>query len=203
MSVICVLARIGLLARVGPYSDEWRLNINLKKTKIMIFNRGNNLIKSEFNIKKAGLENVKIMKYLGFTISSKNCSFLRTLDDLSIKAKRVIYTLNSKTKISRFPIKLALKVFDVLIKPILLYGAEVWRPYTNFDYSKWEGSKIEMTHTQFLKRAVGCNFHSSNIMTRGELGVRPLLTDVNIRVTTYIKNILERQDATVYSALEF
>ena len=60
-----------------------------------------------------------------------------------------------------------------------------------------------MTHTQFLKRAVGCNFHSSNIMTRGELGVRPLITDVNIRVTTYIKNILERQDATVYSALEF
>ena len=60
-----------------------------------------------------------------------------------------------------------------------------------------------MTHTQFLKRAVGCNFHSSNIMTRGELGVRPLVTDVNIRVTTYIKNILERQDATVYSALEF
>ena len=116
--------------------DDWRLNINLKKTKIMIFNRGNNLIKSEVNIKKVVLENVKIMKYLGFTISSKNCSFLRTLDDLSIKAKRVIYTLNSKTKISRFPIKLALKLFDVLIKPILLYGAEVWGPYTNFDYSK-------------------------------------------------------------------
>ena len=33
--------------------------------------------------------------------------------------------------------------------------------------------------------------------------MRPLLTDVNIRVTTYIKNILERQDATVNSALEF
>ena len=58
----------------------------------MIFNRGNNLIKSEFEIKKVALENVKIMKYLGFTITSKNCSFLRTLDDLSIIAKRVIYT---------------------------------------------------------------------------------------------------------------
>ena len=152
--------------KLSKYCCDWRLNINLKKTKIMIFNRGNNLIKSEVNIKKVVLENVKIMKYLGFTISSKNCSFLRTLDDLSIKAKRVIYTLNSKTKISRFPIKLALMLFDVLIKPILLYGAEVWGPYTNFDYSKWEGSKIEMTHTQFLKRAIGCNFHSSNIMTR-------------------------------------
>ena len=40
-------------------------------------------------------------------------------------------------------------------------------------------------------------------MTRGELGVRPLLIDVKIRVITYIKNILERQNATVYSALEF
>ena len=66
--------------KLSKYCDDWRLNINLKKTKIMIFNRGNNRIKSEFNIKKVVLENVKIMKYLGFTISSKNCCFLRTLD---------------------------------------------------------------------------------------------------------------------------
>ena len=189
--------------KLSKYCDEWKLNINLKKTKIMIFNRGNNLIKSEFNINKVVLENVKSMKYLGFTITSKNCSFLPTLDDLSIKAKRVIYALNSKTTISRFPIKLALKLFDTLIKPILLYGTEVWGPYTNLDYIKWERSKIEMTHTQFLKRAIGCNFQSSNIMTRGEVGARPLLIDVKIRTISYIKNILERQDATVYSALEF
>ena len=52
-----------------------------------------------------------------------------------------------KTKISRYLIKLALKLFDALIKPILLYGAEVWGPYTNFDYNKWEGSNVEMTYT--------------------------------------------------------
>ena len=173
------------------------------KTKIMIFNRGDKLINSKFNINKVVLENVKSMKYLDFTITSKNCSFIPTLENLRIKAKRVIYALNSKTKISRYPIKLALKLFDALIKPILLYGAEVWGPYTNFDYKKWEGSKVEMTHTQFLKSLIGCTFHTSNIMTRAELGVRPLLVDVNIRVTTYIKSILERPDATVNSALEF
>ena len=161
--------------KLNNYCDEWKLNINLKKTKIMIFNRGNKLIKSEFKINEVVLENVKSLKYLGFTITSKNCSFLPTLEDLSIKAKRVIYALNRKTKISRYPIKLALKLFDTLIKPILLYGAEVWGPYTDFDYIKWESSKIEMMHTQFLKRAIGCNFQSSNIMTRAELGVRPLL----------------------------
>ena len=43
-----------------------------------------------------------------------------------------------------------------IIKPILLYGSEVWGPYTGFDYTTWDRSKTEMTHTQFLKRALGC-----------------------------------------------
>ena len=189
--------------KLSKYCDDWKLNINLKKTKTMVFNRGNNLIKSVFTINKVVLENVKSMKYLGFTINAKNCSFLPTLDDLTIKAKRAIYALNSKIKLTRFPIKLALKLFDTLIKPILLYGAEVWGPYTDFDYIKWESSKIEMTHTQFLKRALGCNFHTSNIMTRGEVGVRPLLIDVNVKAVNYIQNIVERKEAIVFSALEF
>lgn len=60
-----------------------------------------------------------------------------------------------------------------------------------------------MTHTQFLKRALGCNFQTSNIMTRGEVGVRPLLIDVKVRIMNYIKSIEERRQSTVYSALEF
>ena len=169
----------------------------------MIFNRGNNLIKSEFTINKQVLENVKTIKYLGFTISAKNCSFLQTLDDLSVKARRTIYVLNSTIKLSLFPFKLALKLFNTLIKPILLYGAEVWGPYTNFDFNTWEKSKIEMTHTQFLKRALGCNIRTSNNMTRGEVGVRPLLTDINFKVLCYIMSIMERKEDIVYSLLNF
>ena len=115
----------------------------------MIFNRGNKLIKSEFTINNEVLENVKSIKYLGFKINAKNCSFLETLDELSMKAKRTIYAINSTMKLSQIPIKLTLKLFDTLIKPILLYGAEVWGIYTNFDYSTWENSKIEMIQTQY------------------------------------------------------
>lgn len=189
--------------KLSNYCDQWKLNINLKKTKIMVFNRGNKLIKSTFKVKDSVLENVKSMKYLGFTITAKNCCFLPTLNDLSVKAKRAIYGLNSMIKISRFPIKLILKLFDSLIKPILLYGAEIWGPYTNFDYRNWDASKVEMTYTQFLKRALGCNFRTSNIMTRAEVGVRPLLIDVQLKIMTYIRNIQERQQSAVYSALEF
>ena len=107
--------------KLSKYCKDCSLSVNLKKTKIMIFNRGNNVIKSSFTIKNQILENVKTIKYLGFTISAKNCSFVQTLDDLSVKAKRTIYALNKTIKLSLFPFKLVLKLFDTLIKPILLY----------------------------------------------------------------------------------
>ena len=73
--------------KLSNYCEEWKLNINLKKTKIMIFNRGNNLIKSEFTVNNVVLENVKIMKYLGFTITAKNCSFFTDIGRFKYKSE--------------------------------------------------------------------------------------------------------------------
>ena len=111
------------------------------------YDKGNNLIKTKFSIRNMALENVKCIKYLGFTIAAKKCRFIPKLIELSVKARRAIYALNCKVKIFRFLVKLILKLFETLIKPILLYGAEVWGPYTNFNYGNWDSSKIEMTHT--------------------------------------------------------
>ena len=111
--------------------------------------------------------------------------------------------LNAKIKISRLPIKLVLKVFNTQIKPILLYGAEVWGPYTDFDFPSWDRNKIEMTYTQFQKRALGCNIHTSNMMTRGEVGTRPLLIDVIKRIISYTNNLKGRPESIAYSAYEF
>ena len=64
----------------------------------MIFNRGNKLIKTSFKIGDTPIENVKSFKYLGFTISAKNCSFQSTVDDLSLKAKRAIFAIKKKNQ---------------------------------------------------------------------------------------------------------
>ena len=68
------------------YCQKWKLDINIKKTKTMIFNRGNKIIKADFNVAGAKIDNVKSLTYLGFTISAKNCSFQSVMDDLSVKA---------------------------------------------------------------------------------------------------------------------
>ena len=189
--------------KMGFYCDEWKLDVNIKKTKIMIFNRGNNLIKNEFRYKDVVLQNVKQFKYLGFSISAKNCSFSPTIDDLSLKANRAIFALNNKIKISKLPRRLALKLFNSQITPILLYGSEVWGPYMNYDYLSWELSKIERVQTQFLKRMLGCNIQTSNIMTRGEVGIRPLLLNVIKRVVGYTNSIKQRPNSTAYTAFIF
>ena len=189
--------------KMGIYCDKWKLDVNIKKTKIMIFNRGNKLIRSDVRYKNVVLENVKQFKYLGLSISAKNCSFSPTIDDLSLKANRAIFALNNKFKISKLPKKLALKLFNSLITPILLYGSEVSGPYMDYDYHSWEKSKIERVQTQFLKRILGCNIQTSNIMTRGEVGVRPLLLNILKRVIGYTNSIKQRPTSTIYTAFSF
>ena len=79
----------------------------------MVFNWGNIIINTDFYINNTSLENVKIFKYLGFTIFARNCSFSPTQDDLSLKAGPAVYALNSKIKWSKLPTKLALQVFKI------------------------------------------------------------------------------------------
>ena len=155
----------------------------------MIFNRGNKLIKSEIRINNNLLENVKTFKYFSFSISANNYSFSPSIEDLSIRANRAIYALNNKIKISKLPTKLALKLFSSQIKPILLYGSEVWGPYMDYTYMTWDKSKIEQVHTQYLKRVLGCSIQTSNNMVRGEVGSRPLLMDMIRRVISYTLNV--------------
>ena len=58
-------------------------------------------------------------------------------------------------------------------------------------------------HTQFLKRILGCNYSTSNIMTRGEVGSRPLLVEIIKKVLMYINSLKARPSAIANKAISF
>ena len=87
-----------------------------------------------FNVGGTSIENVKSFTYLGFTISAKNCSFQSTLNDLSIKANRAVFAIKNNMKISQLPLRLAKKIYQSQIAPILLYGSQIWGPYKGAVY---------------------------------------------------------------------
>ena len=169
----------------------------------MTFNRGNKMINCDFKVGSTPIENVKTFTYLGFSISAKNCNFQPTIDDLSIKATRAIFSLTSKMKLSKLPTKIAIKIFNSQIVPILLYGSEIWGPYLNIDFASWEKNKIERKQTQFLKQTLGCYINTSNIMVRGETGCRPLLNQIIKRYISYYKNLKTNKSNLCHDALCF
>ena len=87
---------------LSDFCKEKKLEINEKNPNVWCLIAVTNYVKPLF-INNTNIENVKSYKYLGFTIGAKNCSLINTMADLSIKAKRAIFTLNNKIKISFLP----------------------------------------------------------------------------------------------------
>lgn len=89
---------------LSAYCKKWMLNVNVKKTKCLIFSKGSNVKNYKFTIDGQEVQNTKEYKYLGITINAKNCSFSPSLSHLSTKATRAIFALTSKLPIKCAPV---------------------------------------------------------------------------------------------------
>ena len=85
------------LTSLHEYCHKSRLDINHKKSKVMVFSRGTQKEKNKYTINNIPLDIVKDYKYLGITLNSKNCSFVQTLSNLQVKGTRAMYSLLSFT----------------------------------------------------------------------------------------------------------
>ena len=90
-----------------------------------------------------------------------------------------------------------LKLFDTYISPILLYGSEVWGPYLNINYTNWESTPIEKLHKQYIKRLLGVNRSTTNILTRAETSRNTLMAPILIRNINYTKYVENKNDNTL------
>ena len=111
------------LNALNDYCMKWKLNVNHKKTKCMLFSKASKRKNTDFTINSRIIENTKKFKYLGISINSKDCTFKPTLSELSSKANKAIYSLLSKIPIKSTPVKTMLKLFDSCIAPIL----SIWK----------------------------------------------------------------------------
>ena len=131
------------------------------------------------------MENTKEYKYLGIPVHKKNCSFNTALKYLRTKATRALFALRSKVNICHLPIRTALKLFDALIKPVLLYASEVWEPFVNNEPEQWDKNDIERTYLQSLKQILGVNRSATTAMVRGELNRHSLQEEILRRNINY------------------
>ena len=113
-----------LLNIYADYCDAWRLKFNSSKTKVLVFSRGRQR-EYTFTFKNETLEIVNEYKYLG-VLFNRSGSFFKTKQEIAKQATKAMYSLIKKCKHLCLPINIQIDLFNKMVKPILLYGCEIW-----------------------------------------------------------------------------
>ena len=112
------------------YCEKWGLSVNMKKTKMIVI--GNRTKKESLPKFKLGSDLVDYSDeycYLGVIIH-ENGNFKSATNELRKKALRALYGLKRVIERDSLSFDALIKLFDSLIKPILLYGCQVITPHT-------------------------------------------------------------------------
>ena len=92
----------------------------------MIFNKTGRIIHRIFHYKGIPLENVCSYKYLGFVVTLSE-SITKGLEDLRARAlKALMKVRHGMGKLFNKSIRDNLRIFDYMVKPILLYASDFW-----------------------------------------------------------------------------
>ena len=160
--------------------------MNTKKSNIIIFS-GNSQNKNKENF-KCGNELLNIVDrqtYLGIAMtSSGRYNYAREI--LSKKAYKVLTTIKkSLSNSDATTVTIKNKLFDALIKPLLLYGCEIWGPELLSYKTHFAKSTVEQVHIKFCKQTLNTLWYTENKACRAELGRYPLSIDIKASIFSY------------------
>ena len=128
------------------------LKINTTKSKCMIFNSRGRTIKKRFIYKSEALKVVRNYTYLGFNLSI-SWKINDGLFDLHQRAQKAFYKLkNQMGDMFHENVSLTIRLFDILIKPILLYASDFWGC---FEFVTSDKNPIEKLNTLMCKYILG------------------------------------------------
>ena len=177
---------------LNNFCVSWGIQINPKKTKVLIFNKSGRLIKpsTSLRIGEEILEITKLYCYLGIVFTPSG-SFTTAIRELKKKALRATFSLKRYVNHKFISISTIFKLFDALIVPILTYACQITFPYskiasslvtTKTNQTNWQSiwlTKIsndpfEKLHLKFIKWVLGVHKKTSIVGTWGECGRYPI-----------------------------
>ena len=170
------------LHNLHVYSGRKCLEISVKKSKTMIFNKSGRMIKRYFQIDGKPLEPVQTFCYLGFDVKASG-TVKHAMNILSEKAGKAMRPLFQTIARFNLPVKTSLRIFHAYIEPIALYNAENWTALTDKQIEKFsadtllqitETGKVDLIHRKFLKYILGTSSSCPNMAMYGDTKEYPL-----------------------------
>lgn len=172
--VILGTSRIDLQKKINAlleYCSLNLLNVNIEKTKVVVFRKGGKLSKfDKFFYDDKKLEVTKKYTYLGVVFSSSGL-FREHMEYALSKAKIALANIKSIMVNARMETwESRMVLYNSILKVTLLYAAEIWA----LRYSE----EIEKCQVQFFKSILCLPWNTPNHYIRLEVGVVKLYKDV-------------------------
>ncbi len=104
-----------------------------------------------------------------------------------------MYSLLSKIRKHSLPIDIQIDLFDKTIKPILLYGSEIWGFGKN--------NILERVQLKFYKHVLNLKRTTPSVMIYGELGIYPLQIDIQTRAISFWTKLITPESRKLSSML--
>ena len=190
-----------MLKKLEGYCDTWCLDININKTKTIVFNKSGKLLNYNFNFNGKSIENVHTYKYLGVLFSASG-TFSHAKLDLYNRGLKAFFKLKNIFGDLSPNVHTCLHIFDHTIKPILLYGCEVWGTFSptstavrkEIEFKLEKGNSnidCEKLALKFYKYILGVHKRTTNLAVYGDLGRTPLFIDIVCAVIKYFRRLEE------------
>ena len=165
------------------FCSNYGMTVNLKKTKIVVF-RGGGIVKQceQWYLNRQHIQIVTYYKYLGafFTSflkwSKTHQHQVAQAHEALVLIKKFLYTCTN------FKIQDAFFLFDRIMVPILLYGADLWG-YEQINL-------IENVQAQYCKYLLKLSVNTANVAAWGECGRYPLYVRYHIKRIKYWMKLL-------------
>ena len=179
----------------NEYCDKWRLTVNAAKTKIIIFNsRGRPKPTTKFTLKGADIEIINEYKYLGIYFSQSG-AFVTAKKHIAEQANKAVFSLIKNTKKLSLPFDIQIDLFEKTVKPILLYGCEIWGVGNN--------DVIERVQLNYFKQILGLKKSTPSYMLYGEIGIMPLEVDIHTRIISFWSKLIENNPSYKLSSMMY
>ena len=175
------------LNNLSKYCSKNLLSVNEIKTKCMVIGHHEKL-NLKFNGK--GIEEVENYKYLGNILRLMGRVtedvFRDTYPYLCDQGRRAIFGIRQRLRnIKPVPPTVMFKLYDMLVKPILVYESDAW------GYSKQGQAQIDKIMLHYCRCVLNVKASTSNVITFGACGILPpvsiLRSPYCVSWTVYIK----------------
>ena len=126
-------------------------------------------MRRNFKYNNSTIETVREYKYLGFLLVPSG-SVVQGLNDLKSRGNRAFFQLKNKMgEYFRLKPKISIKLFNTLVKPVLLYMADLWGCLKTP-----KNDPIDSMQIKFLKQLLGVQTQTTNVGVFLETGELPL-----------------------------